>query len=492
MLARPRPTIVNRLNATTKVPYLDLDNVGRAFDAFRQDFRDYDDTSRLDDLRAKEYSRLDETGHVYLDYAGGGMYSDSQLEEHVALLKRCVFGNPHSGNPSSLASTQVDEQARNSVLEYFNGSPDEYVVIFTPNATGALKIVGESYPFGPQSRCLLTSDNHNSANGIREFARAKGASIDYVPIVAPELRLDGNQLTKQLARPNAKGHNLFVYPAQSNFSGVQHSLEWITQARSNGWDVVLDASSFVPTNRLDLEKHHPDFVPLSFYKMLGYPTGVGCLIARKDALRKLHRPWFSGGTLEMASVLGDRYYLYEGARAFEDGTINYLNLPAIEIGLKYFREIGVQLIHDRVAYLTDWLLGNLLAVRHANGTPVFEIYGPRDTANRGGTIALNFHDRSGTIFNFHNVEASASRFKISLRTGCFCNPGASEVAFGLTKSDMVDCFENEERASFEDCIIAAKGKIAGAVRVSLGLVTNFPDVYHFLQFARSFVDKSAT
>ncbi len=463
----------------------------QALAAFRAAHPQYDSTGCLDTLRAKEYSRLDALREVYLDYTGGGLYAERQINEHMALLKTGVFGNPHSHNPSSLASTEMDEHARKFVLEYFNASPDEYVAIFTPNASGALKLVGEAYPFDANSRYVLTFDNHNAVNGIREFARAKGASITYVPVVAPDLRIDDQQLKKQLSQPNPKGHNLFVYPAQSNFSGVQHSLEWIAYAHAFGWDVVLDAAAFVPTNTLDLRAHHPDFVPLSFYKMFGYPTGIGCLIARKTALQKLRRPWFSGGTIEIASVQADRYQLADGNRAFEDGTINYLGLPAVEIGLKHLRDVGLDVIHTRIASLTDWVLTAMTSLRHANGAPLVEVYGPRDTVMRGGTIAFNFHDPEGVVFDFHAVEDEACRQNISLRTGCFCNPGAGEIAFGLTGSDMSECFTYEERKSFEECLIAAKGKTAGAVRISLGLVTNFADVYRFIQFARTFLNKSA-
>jgi molybdenum cofactor sulfurtransferase len=484
-------TVANKPEGSTQLPEWNTDSERLAFDAFRREFPGYEKTARIDALRAKEYARLDETGHVYLDYTGGGLYSDFQLNEHMALLKRNVYGNPHSSNPSSFASTQLDEHARGYVLQYFNASPEEYVVIFTQNASGALKLLGESYPFGGDSRYLLTFDNHNAVNGIREFARAKGASITYVPIVAPELRIDGENLMGQLAKPGPIGPKLFVYPAQSNFSGVQHSLEYIAQAQSHGWDVVLDAAAFVPTNRLDLSTYHPDFVPISFYKIFGYPTGVGCLIAKKSALRKLRRPWFSGGTIEMASVQGDRYYLSQGEKAFEDGTVDYLNLPAIETGLKFLETIGVDAIHDRVICLTAWLLENLLSLRHTNNRPMVEVFGPREMVQRGGTIALNFLDPEGKVFNFHDIESAASRVRISLRTGCFCNPGAGEIAFGLTKMDMVSCFDNEERLSFEQCIVAVRGKTAGAVRVSLGLVSNFADVYRFLQFARTFADRPA-
>jgi molybdenum cofactor sulfurtransferase len=116
-------------------------------------------------------ARLDQQGHVYLDYTGGGLYAQSQLIAHMTLLSEGVFGNPHSQNPTSLAMTRLVEQARDYVLQYFNASPDEYLVIFTPNATGALRLVGESYPFGQGDNYLLTFDNHNSVNGIREYAR---------------------------------------------------------------------------------------------------------------------------------------------------------------------------------------------------------------------------------------------------------------------------------------------------------------------------------
>lgn len=196
-----------------------------ALETFRKAYPGFETTRLLDDLRRTEYRRLDEQNQVYLDYTGGGLYADFQLREHMALLGNGVFGNPHSGNPASEATTRLVERARACVLEYFNASPDEYVAIFTPNATGAIKLVGEAYPFAHGDCYLLTFDNHNSINGVREFARAKGASVSYVPVVPPELRVDVDKLVAQLDQVRTGRHNLFAYPAQSNFSGVQHSLE---------------------------------------------------------------------------------------------------------------------------------------------------------------------------------------------------------------------------------------------------------------------------
>ena len=130
---------------------------GHTYTDFLVAWPDYAATAGIDELRALEYSRLDRLGHVYLDYTGGGQYAESQLCDHLALLRDGVYGNPHSNNPTSLAMTELVESARAAVLAFFNADPEEYTAIFTANASGALKLVGESYPFQPGGRytCLL-------------------------------------------------------------------------------------------------------------------------------------------------------------------------------------------------------------------------------------------------------------------------------------------------------------------------------------------------
>ena len=456
---------------------------------FSQEYPAYAATRALDALRAREYPLLDGLGQVYLDYTAGNLVPLGLLQRHMQLLREHLLGNPHSTNPTSALATTFTEQARLSVLEFFNADPDEFVVIFTANATQALKLVGEAYPFRESGEYLLTFDNHNSVNGIREFARARGCPTTYVPIVLPDMRVDESELASHLERRRHGGARLFAYPAQSNFSGVQHPLDWIPLAQERGWDVLLDAAAFTPTNRLDLRRFTPDFVSQSFYKMFGYPTGVGCLIARRSALAKLHRPWFAGGTITVASVQGDKFYLAEGAAAFEDGTPNYLAMPAVEFGLQYLSEIGIATIHSRVACLTGWLIDRLRALRHSSGTPLARIYGPQSDVRRGGTITFNLYDRDNRAIDHRDVEQRANAAGISLRTGCFCNPGGGEIALGITGSELSSCFrqpEHETRLTIEDFRLCIDGKSTGAVRVSLGLASNVADVDAFIDFAATF------
>jgi molybdenum cofactor sulfurtransferase len=464
-----------------------------AYADFLARYPSYQKTASLDTLRATEYRRLQDQRHVYLDYTGGSLYADSQLHQHADLLLSGVFGNPHSVNPASAAMTDHVESTRRYILRYFNASPDEYIAIFTLNASGALKLVGESYPFVSGSRYLLTFDNHNSVNGIREFARAKGAAVDYAPLSMPELRLDRAKLSSLLDQADRAQNNLFAYPAQSNFSGVKHPLDLVAHAQSKGWDVLLDAAAFVPTSRLDLGAIRPDFVAVSFYKMFGYPTGVGALLARRAALSKLRRPWFAGGTVNFVSVQARAHELAPNEAAFEDGTLSYLSIPAVEIGLRHLEAIGLETINERVRCLTGWLLDELVALRHTNGRPMVRVYGPVSTDCRGGTITLNFYDPEGHLLDYRRVEELAKDERISFRTGCFCNPGAGEMAEGLTKEEIQAAIAEGPGVTLQTMqrILQQRGhKSAGSIRVSFGLASNFADAYRFREFAVRFRDQS--
>jgi molybdenum cofactor sulfurtransferase len=447
----------------------------------------YGETALLDALRATEYGRLDAAGDVYLDYTGGSLYAASQLEQHLRLLRETVYGNPHSVNPTSSAATALVERARAAVLRYFNAPESEYACIFTPNATGALRLVGEAYPFGPRDRFLATFDNHNSVNGIREFAHAKGARTVYVPLEAPDLRVADGLLERYLDDAEPGGHNLFAFPAQSNFSGVKHPLEWIAAAQERGWDVIVDSAAFVPTSRLDLSAWQPDFVPISFYKLFGYPTGIGALLARRASLTRLERPWFSGGTVVAANVQAELVVPLSGHALFEDGTVNYLGIPAVEIGLQHIERIGIDTIATRVEALGTWLLAALQRLRHSDGSPATRIYGPAAWDRRGATIAFNFLHPDGRMVDERYVDMVAAAHRISVRTGCFCNSGAGETAFSLSRDTLIGA-EFDGGMILDDYIRLIGMPTGGAVRVSLGLATNFADVHRFMHFATEFRD----
>jgi molybdenum cofactor sulfurtransferase len=437
-------------------------------------------------LRSEQYSRLDTEGHVYLDYTGGNLYPASLVLEHQQQLLTHTFGNPHSTNPTSHKATVLVEEARSSVLSFFNAK--DYICVFTQNASGALKIVGESYPFDQQSTFLLLADNHNSVNGIREFCNAKKGTTRYVPVQCENFEIHDDTLKQYMDEASPSDHNLFAMPAQSNVSGVKHDLGWIAYAQSKGFDVLLDAAAFVPTSRLDLSAVRPDYVSVSFYKIFGYPTGLGCLLIHQDAFAKLQKPWFAGGTVDIVSVASPNRFLTHGHERFEDGTISYTGIPAITLGLRYIESIGMIKINARVRSLIEYLTHQLRQIKHQNGKSVVRLFGPETFEHRGGNIIMNFFDPKERIYPYYNVEKISNEKMISIRAGCFCNPGIDELNHSITDEQMAQYFMSHSVWN-RDEMMDFVGKMRGAIRVSVGIATTQHDLDRFLDFVRALADR---
>jgi molybdenum cofactor sulfurtransferase len=227
-------------------------------------------------------------------------------------------------NSSQLSSTCAIE-ARETVLSFFR-APPEYTVIFTSNATGALKLVGESYPFTENGSFILGSDSHNSVHGIRQFARRAGSQVVYLES-PPRGGLDESftkvrarcmhtyytflihssfQAVLMTHRPRSrnKSNALFALTGASNVSNSKNSLSLIEYASALGYHTLLDAAALAPSSLLSLWDTPVDAMAVSFYKMFGFPTGVGALIVKKSFLAQLRRPWFAGGTVDIVQVPG--------------------------------------------------------------------------------------------------------------------------------------------------------------------------------------------
>lgn len=101
--------------------------------------------------------------------------------------------------------------------------------------------------------CFL-QDNHTSVQGMRERAAERGAEVVCVGHQEVESMLHGppchgvmeetvlakphegqcQGMSSSVDGPRRKNRSLFVYPAQSNFSGRKYSLEWIQRIQDDG------------------------------------------------------------------------------------------------------------------------------------------------------------------------------------------------------------------------------------------------------------------
>ncbi|CAE6472029.1 unnamed protein product [Rhizoctonia solani] len=452
------------------------------------------ESAAIDELRARDFTRLSRSA-VYLDYMGGGQYPESLVQAYAETLQSNVFGNTHSESMSSQLSEQYSQEARRAVLSFFDADPEEYLVVWTANATAGLKLVGESFPFTTESSLILPIDAHNSVQGIRAFAGRAGASVKYVPCLE-EGGFDMEEALRMLqtltdppGSSEPRPRSLMALTGLSNLTNRKVPLQGIiSAAQARGVHTILDAAALAPTTRISLRNTPVDSMVVSFYKMFGFPTGVGALIAKKKFLDILERPWFAGGAVDLVQVPGVIATPAECISSrFEEGTINYLTLPAVTTGIDTLSKY-MDLLPIRLSSLYHYLYSQLTMLHYPDTkTPVVQILTgepsvPSTTPPHGYVLSFLILDRKGEMVPLSHIEALAARkdrselpavapafkatFKhprnaararqndasnhssppliqevlpdsatsertIALRTGCACNPGGAAALLGI-------------------------------------------------------------
>ncbi|KAI3430783.1 hypothetical protein D9Q98_009195 [Chlorella vulgaris] len=504
----------------------------------------------VDVLRQQEFCRL--AGRVYADYAGTAPFSEVMLAEVFQGLSGSLLGNPHSEAgwaPEDKGSAAA--AARLLTLRMCNADPERYTCIFTSGATAALKLVGESYCWREGSTFLYLRDNHTSVLGIRQLAAQHGAASAAVELTAAsqhpgsistdgshdgcQLALCGQAAAARLeaaAAPAGEGavaaaaaprgsegcshtdqqpQHLFAYPAESNLSGVRYDPSLIAAVQqgcmqlhyggSSGtssittsslpagrWRVLVDAAKACGSVPPDLSQHAADFVALSFYKMFGYPTGLGALLVRNDALPCLRRRYFGGGTVEVSLADEPFHSMRPGPAGWEDGTPPFLDFPAVIAGLAFIDRLGgFPAVAAHAGAVAASLAQQLTSLRHWNGAPVCMLYGsyeallqPQSAARQqpgvvgqGPVVAFNLLRADGSCVGYREVEKLASLSGILLRTGCCCNPGACAAALGLTAEEMKANYAAGHMCWDDQDVI--NGRPTGLVRTSFGYASSLAD-----------------
>ncbi|RKP24677.1 pyridoxal phosphate-dependent transferase [Syncephalis pseudoplumigaleata] len=460
---------------------------------------DYGYGGAIDGIRAKEYARLEGKCTVYLDHTGTTLYPASTVDAFARNLQEHIYGNPHSRHPSSTLTDGLVDETRLKVLAMCRADPSEYGVVFTANATAALKLCWEMCPLdaASASEFYYLRESHTSVVGLRALAdsmkiAAHAIDADDVPAILatkPPPPVDGGEAAM------APSYSLFVYPAQCNYSGRRFPWTWPSLARHRQWLVAVDASAYAATSPIDLSNADaaPDFVALSFYKLFGFPTGLGALIVRKSRMPLLRKAYFGGGTGQLSSVMANTHWqMFRDTlhTRYEDGTVNFLDIIGLGIAIDEHRRIygSMQAVAAHTHALYQWLYEQMHNLTHENGQHVCRLYidheMAHDPAQQGPVITFNLMRADGSPVGYAEVEAIASVNRIHLRTGGFCNPGAAQKWLQLTDADVRRHAEAGHVCWDDQDII--DGQLTGAVRLSLGAMSSYEDVAAWLTFLRQY------
>ncbi|WPH01114.1 Hypothetical protein R9X50_00394900 [Acrodontium crateriforme] len=452
-------------------------------------FDEYD--CYIESLRKDEYPML-ENG-IYLDHAGTTLYSKTLMDNFHAEMMASLMGNPHSSSPASQKSTQLVENIRAELLQFFNADPEHFDLVFTSNATAAIKLVMEAFRTRDEGFFFgYHVDSHTSLVGLREVASEQRCfeTDDQVYQWLAENRDDYHQ--KQL----------LAFPAQSNLNGrrLPRDLCKISKKFRTVY-TLLDAAAFASTSVLDLEDHDvaPDFTVVSLTKIFGFPD-LGALIVRKEVTHLFQNcRYFGGGTVDMVVCLKEQWHAPKSGplhERLEDGTLPIHSIMALKSALQAHRKLfrSQMQVARHTMFLAKMLYERISQMKHGNGTPVCSVYKHvtstyDDHHTQGPIVAFNLRDSRSNWISNAEVEKLASVKNISIRTGGCCNPGGLASALQLQPWEMRENFSAGYRCGGENDVW--NGRPTGVIRVSFGAMSTKSDIEEFIQFIDEFfVDKT--
>jgi molybdenum cofactor sulfurtransferase len=299
-------------------------------------------------------------------------------------------------------------------------------------------------------------------------------------------------------------HHLIVLPSECNFGGDRPDVSSIIKrARelSTGkvrYSVMLDIAKGASTGPVDLCKIDPDFSCLSFYKLFGEPTGLGCLFVKRSSIGILMEStthmYFGGGSVD--AVLPTLDFVSPRSEptplaSLSNGTSHFRGIASLING---FDELGRLGGMEQVRLHTNSLVSELLRrfrnLHHRDGGPVIELYGAwrfykgdDATCAPGPTIAFNILRANGSNVGYNEVSKLAALNKppLQLRTGCFCNPGACQLALQITNDAAISNYQNSGHVC-GDSIDLINGKPTGCIRCSFGKESIWEDLDELVTF----------
>eukprot|EP00930_Biecheleria_cincta_P082306 TRINITY_DN72063_c0_g1_i1.p1 TRINITY_DN72063_c0_g1~~TRINITY_DN72063_c0_g1_i1.p1 ORF type:complete len:791 (+),score=108.86 TRINITY_DN72063_c0_g1_i1:79-2451(+) len=456
---------------------------------------------KINQLVQDEFSHL--SGRHYLDYAGAAPVPNSVAKFAADDMLR--LGNPHSLNVPGRRAAKRIRSVRNLVTQKLIGNAEDYVCVFTSGATAALKLVADCFPWRSDSQFVSSIDSHDSARGIQNIALARGATAIQITLGrSPNSMEDVCLSSGQLA-----AHHLFTFPGEDNITGARHDIAaWVQHThrgllgdgRGGRWHVCLDASKLLTCKRLILDPiHKPDFIVMSFYKIVGAPTGIGALLVRRTALPLLiqSKVYHGGGSAIVAATLEKKAKKRDGSAEsmvkqsgsdagaiLEDGTLPFQQISLLGHSLQWFLRLDLDQAQSHSWSLRDYAARSMAKICHGSGAPACIMYGPPPgtcSDEVGGTVAFNLLSSDGTVLNHHSVGLAALACGLDLRWGSFCNRAglkhALETAHGTACQDLSDpCWEPA------DITGARSGYLNGALRVSFGFASRFTDAQALIRF----------
>ena len=379
---------------------------------------------------------------MYLDNAATSFPKPDAVHDAVLHAMRSVGASPgRGGYRQSLEAGRLLFQAREAAAGFFS-IVDSSRVIFTHNATGALKLALQG-TLVAGDHVITTSMEHNSL--LRPLYALQKRGIEVSIVTAGS---DGVVSVEEITRALKANTRMIAVSHVSNVCGAIQPLQQLAEiCRTCGALFLVDAAQSAGYLPIDVKKYSIDLLAVPGHKGLLGPAGTGLLYAAPHVSLK---PLIHGGTGSHSTAEEHPLIMPD---AFEAGTHNLPAVAGLLAGIEFIGDVRLPVIH-----LHEQALLNQ-AEQALREIPGVTIHGPADPAARCSVLSFT---ASGVDSALLAAELDHG-FDIAVRAGLHCAPLAHR-ALGTLPDGTVRISPgwfttSEEIALFSDAVAQCIAKI---------------------------------
>ncbi len=283
---------------------------------------------------AKKYYEIADD-HINLE---NGFYGIQPKPVLQAFQKNVAKANEQAARFARKEYPAIAAAAKKEVAAFLAVSDEE--IIITRNATEALNIAIQGYPFERADEVVLNQlDYFSMIETFRMLENRKEISVkEFEMPLLPNSEEEIVELYRKQITPKTR---VILLTHVSNINGLIIPVAKIAaMAKEKGVDVMTDSAHALGQIKFNLKELKSDFVGMNLHKWIGNPVGAGILYVKKERIKEL-KALFGDTSAAETSINKLAHF----------GTTPFAVIMTIPTSLAFQQQLGIERVSARLHYL---------------------------------------------------------------------------------------------------------------------------------------------
>jgi selenocysteine lyase/cysteine desulfurase len=289
--------------------------------------------------------------NVSKDYINleNGYYGIQPKPVLEAFQKNILLANREGARFARKVYPDMSTAIKKELADFLTVAPEE--IIITRNATEALNIAIQGYPFKEGDEVLINQLDYFSMIEAFKLLEKRG-KIKVKAFGMPLLPANEDEIVELYSRLITDKTKVILLTHVSNINGLIVPVKKIAaMAKQKGIDTIIDSAHALGQVPFSLPALGSDFVGMNLHKWIGNPIGAGVLYIKKERIKELN------------VLFGDINTPEDNIRKLAHfGTTPFAVTMTIPSSLSFHKLLAIEKVSKRLHYLKSIWINELKQV----------------------------------------------------------------------------------------------------------------------------------